>query len=75
VLEAGTTIAMTRDLRDPDTNTIINTVTGYLDLSQLYGSTAQIAAGLRNADGIMQSSDNGQALPIANDLFVTGDPR
>jgi peroxidase len=75
VFAAGTTIAMTRDVRDPDTNTIINTVAGYLDLSQLYGSTAQIGAGLRNADGTLQSSDNGQSLPVVNDQFVTGDPR
>jgi peroxidase len=30
---------------------------------------------LRNADGTLMSSDNGQALPIINDTFVTGDPR
>ncbi|MBV9489994.1 MAG: peroxidase family protein [Verrucomicrobia bacterium] len=75
VFPAGTTIAMTRDTRDPTTNTIINTVAGYLDLSQLYGSTAAAAASLRNADGTLQSSDNGQAVPVVNDAFVTGDPR
>ena len=75
VFAAGTTIAMTRDLRDPDTNTIVNTVAGYLDLSQLYGSTVQLATGLRNVDGTLQSSDNGLALPVADDQFVTGDPR
>jgi peroxidase len=72
---AGTTIAMTRDTRSPVTNTIINTVAGYLDLSQLYGSTVAIAASLRNPDGTLKSSDNGQALPVVNDTFVTGDPR
>jgi peroxidase len=71
----GTTIAMTRDDRDPNTNTIVNTVAGDLDLSQLYGSTDDIAASLRNADGTLQSSDNGLALPVANDQFITGDPR
>jgi peroxidase len=75
VFAPGTTIAMTRDQRDPNTNTIVNTVAGYLDLSQLYGCTAQIAAGLRNADGTLQSSDNGQALPVEDDQFITGDPR
>jgi peroxidase len=75
VFKAGTVIAMTRDTRSPVTNTIINTVAGYLDLSQLYGSTVAIAASLRNADGTLRSSDNGQALPVVNDTFVTGDPR
>jgi heme peroxidase len=75
VFAAGTTIAMTRDTRSPVTNTIINTVAGYLDLSQLYGSTAAVAASLRNADGTLMSSDNGQALPVVSDSFVTGDPR
>jgi heme peroxidase len=75
VFVAGTRIAMTRDTRSPVTNTIINTVAGYLDLSQLYGSTAAVAASLRNADGTLKTSDNGQSLPIANDAFITGDPR
>ena len=66
---------MTRDTRSPVTNTIINTVAGYLDLSQLYGSTTTIAASLRNTDGTLITSDNGQALPVVNDTFVTGDPR
>jgi len=71
----GTVIAMTRDTRSPATNTIVNTVAGYLDLSQLYGSTPAVAASLTNADGTLQSSDNGLALPIVNGAFVTGDPR
>jgi peroxidase len=75
VFAPGTNIAMTRDTRSPATNTIVNTVAGYLDLSQLYGSTAAVAASLRNPDGTLQSSDNGQALPVVNDTFVTGDPR
>jgi peroxidase len=75
VFAAGTSIAMTRDTRSPVTNTIVNTVAGYLDLSQLYGSTAAVAASLRKADGTLKTSDNGQALPVVNDSFVTGDPR
>src|ERR1700722_8874512 len=75
VFKPGTVIAMTRDSRSPRTNTIINTVAGYLDLSQLYGTTAAIAASLRNADGTLISSDKGQALPVVNDTFATGDPR
>jgi peroxidase len=75
VFTAGTTIPMTRDTRSRATNTIINTVAGYLDLSQLYGSTPAIAASLTNPDGTLMSSDNGQALPVVNDTFITGDPR
>jgi len=75
VFTAGTTIAMTRAARDPSTNTIVNTVAGYLDLSQLYGSTDTVAASLRNTDGTLQASDNGLALPEVDGFFVTGDPR
>jgi len=71
----GTTIALNRDLRNPTTNTIINTVAGFLDLSQLYGSSATVAASLRNADGTLKSSDNGQALMVVNNAFVAGDAR
>ena len=75
VFTAGTTIAMNRATRSPVTHTLINTVAGYLDLSQLYGSTVAVATSLRNADGTLASSNNGQALPIVNDQFITGDPR
>lgn len=72
---AGNTIVMTRCVRSTATNTIINTVAGYLDLSQLYGDDQATAASLRNADGTLQSTENGQYLPIVDDNFVTGDPR
>jgi peroxidase len=75
VFSPGTSIALTRDVRSPVTNTIINTVAGYLDLSQLYGSTTDVALSLRNSDGTLKTSDNGQALPVVDDRFVTGDPR
>ena len=75
VFAPGTVIAMTRDTRSPVTGTIINTVAGYLDLSQLYGVTPEIAASLRNPDGTLVTSDNGQALPVVDDTFITGDPR
>jgi peroxidase len=75
VFPPGTSILMTRATRSPETNTIINTVAGYLDLSQLYGSTAAIAASLRNADGTLASSGNGQYLPVVNGSFVSGDVR
>ena len=71
----NTTINMTRDARSRRTNTIINTVAGYLDLSQVYGSTQSVADSLRNPDGSMMTSDSGQALPVVNDVFVAGDPR
>jgi len=75
VFSAGTVIAMNRDTRSNKTNTIINTVAGYLDLSQLYGSTQAVASALINSDGTLTSSDNGLALPVQNGSFVTGDPR
>jgi peroxidase len=56
VFTPGTVLTMTRDTRSPVTNTIINTVAGYLDLSQLYGSTTTIAASLRNSDGTLITS-------------------
>lgn len=75
VFTPGTQIAMTRDTRSPVTNTIINTVAGYLDLSQLYGSTQEVASSLRNADGTLVSSSNGKALPVVDGVFVSGDVR
>jgi peroxidase len=72
---AGTTISMTRDARSPATNTIINTVAGYLDLSQLYGVTVDAAAALRNPDGTLKTAANGEDLQIVNGAFITGDPR
>ncbi len=72
---AGTSIAMTRDVRDPTTNNIVNTVAGYLDLSQLYGSTPDIALSLRGDDGTLMTSADGTALAVADGLFITGDPR
>jgi hypothetical protein len=75
VFTPGTRIAMTRDERSPATNTIVNTVAGYLELSQLYGDTAEAAASLRNADGTLKTSGSGQYLQVANGAFITGDPR
>lgn len=72
---SGTVIAMTRATRSGDTNTIINTTAGYLDLSQLYGSTRAVADSLRNPDGTLASSDGGQALSVVGTNFVAGDPR
>lgn len=72
---AGTTIAVTRTTRSATTNTIINTVAGYLDLSQLYGSTPAQAASLRGAGGTLASSGGGLYLPVVGAAFVTGDAR
>ena len=56
-LTPGSTIPLTRVAIDPATGvlgkpaTAINTVTGWLDGSQIYGSDAATAASLRTADG------------------------
>ena len=71
----GTVIKLTRDVKSPVTNTIINTTAGYLDLSQLYGSTAEVANSLRARDGPLRTSHDGQALQIINGRFVAGDLR
>jgi peroxidase len=80
VFRPNTKINMTRDDRSPATDTIINTAAGYLDLSQVYGSTATVAANLRNSDGTLKTADStqpitNQTLQIINGNFVTGDPR
>lgn len=72
---AGTHIAMTRATRSSATGTLINTVAGWLDLSQLYGSTAEVAASLRNPDGTLQSTSGGKSLPRMGEQFIAGDPR
>lgn len=84
VLEAGTTIPITRVAIDPATGvagspaTAINTVTGWLDGSQVYGSDAATAASLRTADGHMATSE-GDNLPIVmtdqGPAFAAGDAR
>jgi peroxidase len=71
----GTVIGLTRDVKDPLTHTVINTTAGYLDLSQLYGSTVEVAASLRARDGPLKTSHDGEALQIINGRFVAGDPR
>jgi peroxidase len=70
----GTTIPLTRAVTDPTTGTAINTVAGDLDLSQIYGSDPTTAASLRNPDGTLVTSA-GDALPIVNGAFVSGDTR
>jgi peroxidase len=70
----GSSIDLTRAITSPATGTAINTVAGYLDLSQIYGSDAATATSLRNADGTLQTS-NGDELPIVDGAYVSGDTR
>jgi peroxidase len=61
--------------RETDANgNVTNAVASYLDLSQVYGSDTTTAASLRNADGTLKTS-TGNAPPIVNGQFVSGDVR
>jgi peroxidase len=83
-LPEGTIIPLTRVAIDPATGvpghpaTAINTITGWLDGSQVYGSDAATAASLRTADGHMKVSA-GDNLPIVDSpqgpAFAAGDVR
>lgn len=83
-LPPGGMIPLTRVAIDPATGvaghpaTAINTITGWMDGSQIYGSDAATAASLRTADGHMKMSA-GQNLPIINTdqgkAFAAGDAR
>ena len=81
-LPPGSTIPLTRLAIDPATGveghpaTAINTITGWLDGSQIYGSNAAAAANLRTADGHLKTSD-GDNLPIdpQSGRFMAGDVR
>lgn len=80
VLPDGSVIHLTRVAIDPNTGkpgtpaTAINTVTGWLDGSQVYGSTEAVAASLRTADGHMKETP-GHNLPIVNGQYAAGDAR
>jgi peroxidase len=77
-------IPLTRAAIDPATGvpgkpaTAINTVTGWFDGSQIYGSDAATAASLRTADGHLKMSE-GDNLPIVDSprgpAFAAGDVR
>jgi len=83
LLPEGSTIPLTRLAIDPATGvdedhpaTAINTITGWLDGSQIYGSNAETAANLRTADGHLKTSE-GDNLPIdpQSGRFMAGDVR
>ncbi|GEO15263.1 peroxidase family protein [Microvirga aerophila] len=81
VFPDGSVIPMTRVIIDPRSGTAIdnpaiaiNAVTGWLDGSQVYGSTKAVAASLRLPDGHMKISE-GDNLPIVNGQYVAGDAR
>jgi len=77
----GSSISLTRAVIDPATGqgtshpaTAVNTITGWLDASMVYGSDPQTAAGLRLPDGHLQTSA-GNNLPIVDGAFLAGDVR
>jgi hypothetical protein len=81
VFSDGSVIALTRATIDPATGTdeahpatAVNSITGWLDGSMVYGSDAATAAKLRLADGHLKTSD-GDNLPIENGQFLAGDVR
>jgi peroxidase len=81
VFPDGSVIPMTRVIIDPRSGTstdnpamAINAVTGWLDGSQIYGSTKAVADSLRLPDGRMKTSE-GDNLPIVNGQYVAGDGR
>jgi peroxidase len=73
-LPPGSQISITRGQVDPANGDAINSVTQYLDLSQVYGSDPTTAASLRNPDGTLQTSP-GDYLPIVDGQYVGGDVR
>jgi peroxidase len=70
---SGDTIPMTRFVTGPG-GTAVNSISGWIDGSQVYGSDAANAASLRLPDGHLKTSP-GNNLPIVNGSFVSGDIR
>jgi peroxidase len=70
----GTTIPLTRFITDPTNGDTVNSVTGWLDASMIYGSDAATAASLRLPDGHMATSADGYP-PIVDGAYVAGDVR
>ena len=82
-LPQGTTeIQLTRALTDPATGdaahplAAVNTITGWMGGSMIYGSDAATVASLRTADGHLKTS-TGNNLPIDpnSGMFIAGDVR
>ena len=73
-LPPGSQISIVRGQTDPANGNAVNSVTQYLDLSQVYGSDPTTAASLRNDDGTMKTSDGGN-LPIVDGQYMGGDVR
>jgi peroxidase len=56
--------------------TPVNAITGWLDLSQVYGSSSEKLASLKAADGMHLATSAGNNLPIGPDgQFMAGDVR
>jgi len=76
----GSAISMTRAVIDPATGhdgipaTAVNSITGWLDASMVYGSDLATANSLRMPAGHMKTSA-GNNLPIENGTFLAGDVR
>lgn len=73
-LPPGSQISIVRGQVDPANGNAVNSVTQFLDLSQVYGSDPQTAASLRNDDGTLKTSDGGY-LPVVDGQYVGGDVR
>ena len=77
---SASSISLTRTIIDPLTGlagkpaAAVNTISGWLDGSMVYGSDASTAASLRNGDGTMKTSA-GNNLPVSNGMFLAGDIR
>jgi peroxidase len=74
VLADGTQIPMGGRAQLDSNHAIVNTIAGYLDLSQVYGSDAMRAEALRNQDGTLKTSD-GNNLPLLGGKPFAGDVR
>ena len=73
-LPPNSQISIVRGQTDPSNGLAVNSVTQYLDLSQVYGSDPTTAASLRNDDGTLKTSDGGN-LPIVDGQYTGGDVR
>jgi peroxidase len=70
----GSVIPVTRAQVDASGNPI-NTITGWIDGSQIYGSDATTANALKASDGAHLLTSDGNNLPLVNGRFRAGDVR